>query len=552
MLGFNSSPILWDAFGEYQSRKVVERSGYRKRRRRWGVPGFGIPPYLRELFRDPLKRRNGSAISRVDVLDRNKIPIKLFKDLEEKLIGRQLSRQEVLYELEPIVEWCKSQGYSQSGVVVESLPSAKDSRLILKCVEPVLSGVRLVVLDNENLPDPGIKPRTKASTIAHVLGMNVGDTFRWNKRGFDLLAASGIVDFATVELEIISPNLVEAVVYLRERRSGHFEPGIAITSDGKIEADVSLMDNNFRGLGQRLRAVWKRRIDIGKMSGGIEFDDPRVGSTVPLSYKFRLYRDAGSDRMLRVHEGRTTQEHIHSLAATAPERDRNGVLFDVKYQPSPFSMVSAGPVIEKILSEGNRREESQALFALTAKHDNTRPYVAPHAGHNARLEYNIGVRLTGRSFTKTPFQKCLLYLSQYFDVGKLGSLAVRAQIGLGSDNLPYWEQTILGGARTVRGFCYGELGRAGNYTAGRVELRVPFGTSAPALKKDKGNVLDRLPSLVGVIFGDVATILEPFDVHSASSIGLGLRIGGLLNLEYTLGSHGREPLLHFGLLHREF
>ena len=553
-IAFHGVPLTPGAHSFDHGSNCSGRSIWQKRRKRRDDLAFNIPPYLKDLFSNPLRREKTTTVSALKVLDRQKIPLKLITDLENRILGRRFTKQELLFELEPIVEWCKSQGYTQSGITIHQMPTRKDPTLILKCVEPILSRVKLVVLNPENVPDASMKPKTKPGTIAHILGMSIGNTFRWDKRGFDRLAASGIVEYATVELEIVSPEEVEAIVYLRERLSGHFEPGIAISADGKVEADVSLVDNNFRGLGQRVRAVWKRRMDKGKMSGGLEFDNPRVGSTVPLTYKFRLYRDAGSDRTIHLHDGRNTQEYLNSIdeSVLVSERDRNGALFDLKYQPTPFSVFSIGPVVEKVLGRGREPGENQILITATAKNETARPFNSPHSGHSAKFEYSIGARLSERNTSKTPFQRGLVYLAQYFELGKMCILALRGQIGLGSGNLPYWEQTLLGGARTLRGFTYGELGRAGNHAAGRVELRFPFDRSTSPVKAARKGIIARLPSLVGVVFGDVAAVLEPFEMTTGVSLGVAVRIGGLLNLEYCVASHGREPLLRFGLLHREF
>lgn len=59
---------------------------------------------------------------------------------------------------------------------------------------------------------------------------------------------------------------------------------------------------------------------------------------------------------------------------------------------------------------------------------------------------------------------------------------------------------------------------------------------------------DRLPSLAAYVFADSATSGAFDSVISGGSHGVGIRVAGLLNLEFARAAHGRPPRLHLTLV----
>eukprot|EP00171_Calliarthron_tuberculosum_P020745 IDg20745t1 len=155
-------------------------------------------------------------------------------------------------------------------------------------------------------------------------------------------------------------------------------------------------------------------------------------------------------------------------------------------------------------------------------------------------------------------------------------------IGLSSANLPPHEMKVLGGRNTLRGYAYGELGRAPSWRTTRLEMRFPLNqiavkeskASSKTRRADEGkkfeseetgstadsvpqipvrlstgtSLIDRLPSLTPYLFSDSATREAFSSIGSDSSYGVGLRIAGIVNVELARGAHGREPKLNISLV----
>lgn len=263
-------------------------------------------------------------------------------------------------------------------------------------------------------------------------------------------------------------------------------------------------------------------------------------------------------------------------------------------------------------SSGHPRPFVQAVLQTGVTHTTRRPIDLPRGGHLLRIEHTFGSNLTpvssnnstddsssNRSNSDRLFHRVKVKLINYFAVASRSSIAARIIAGFGSDNLPSHEQRALGGHGSVRGFRYGELGRLKSYGTGRIELRVPLGsngrdqlddpntsklandqgeddTSRPPaqqqpieqqsekilendqdkLKVDSNNnfmapsLFDRLPALVGVLFTDTAftDVREP--QHLGSSVGLGLRVGGVIAIDWISTMDGRPSRVHFSLVDR--
>ena len=76
---------------------------------------------------------------------------------------------------------------------------------------------------------------------------------------------------------------------------------------------------------------------------------------------------------------------------------------------------------------------------------------------------------------------------------------------------------------------------------------------APASRSGKvisPGLLDSLPAFVGVLFGDIAVSNEETREPIGMSYGVGVRIGGIITMDWTRTMDGRKSRLHFGLVDR--
>ena len=552
-----------------------------RRRRQFPPPAFSIPNPFTSPDRNVLVRD-------IKIIRPKKLPESIVRDHLMPLKGRKVSIKTINNCVATINKWFTDNCYVCSRLLVVHIPGIFDGNLVLYSAEPYLHQIKCVQVDKENSPIEGGSIRTRQNTIANAIGLQSGDVFSWRPEGFAKLLALGIFDYANAEVKVINNENVDLILYLRERPSGRVEPGVGLTSDGRFYGDLSISDNNLMGRAQRFRIAWQKKVDLARSAGGIAFEDMRIGARIPFSYKFRAYRDSNSGR--RVPSGSMTRSLVDTLQVSdipqAPEgdsssrheKDRDGLLFEVGYRPRKTNwMLTVSPIFEAVHPHNGDFTERNSIFQLVAQtcllHATRLPIDLPRSGHFARLEQSIGTTLSDANNT---FRKTILTAVQYVGIGRQCSMAVGSNMGLGSENLPWHEQRSLGGMGTVRGYGYGELGRYKSFAVGRAEFRVPLtfdseantnieGEEQKAKESEKfeekesdspkgvipANFFEKLPPLVGFVFGDAAATIDENRLQAlGSSYGLGVRIGGTFTVEWVSTGDGKNSRVQLGLVDR--
>lgn len=554
----------------------------------------------------PLPAPRTVLLSDVDVIERQKFPLSVLHQNFSHLLHKRVTRDEVDAAITKCNEWFVKNGFVCSRLLIVQYPGWFTRTLVLYSVEPKLSTLRLIVVDKDGEEQLDVQPVTRTNTVLRVLGMQLGDIFEWHPEGFGALMGLGIFEYADAEVNVITKEIVELNLKIRERPSRRVEPGAGMTSDGRFYGDLSIVDGNFMGRAQRMQLEWQKHVDVSRFSGGFMFEDMRLGASLPVSIKLRAYRDANAAReipatrsrpvdFLTVRDRQSGDERSPDPAQRY-EKDRDGVMFEVAYRPGRKKLLlTLAPMLEYVQPNIGARAIGdriwQAVLQVSAAHVSRLPVDTPTSGHLVSLEHSAGKSLQAQA--SGYFQKSLLRLVQYFGVGPHASIAVAGTIGVGSENLPWHEQKSLGGIQNVRGYRYGELGRYKSYGVSRFELRVPLtkvekskdpeeeshtpkedpesktksgpetkpGENAkstpstePSVEK-QGNLfspkmLESLPALVGVVFGDVAASNNEKHEPIGASCGLGLRIGGVVSVEWTRTLDGQHSGVHFGLIDR--
>jgi outer membrane protein assembly factor BamA len=578
------------------SASLVPRA--RRRHRRPSAAAIRVPPLLR--FPLPLIVRSVRLVGAVH------LPDSVLHDALDPLVGTRATRKQILEALRPADEWFAVNGFVASRVAVAGFPSRANGHVLtIASVEAVLISVRMDALDKDGNVDRNAVLRTRESVVCRALGVKIGSIFRWHPNAFQRLLALGVFEYARAELEVFGPNEVGVLVSVQERKTGRLEPGAGINSDGRVYGDVSLVDANFRGRAQYIRAEWQRRLGMARSAGSLEFVDPRVGARIPVSYRARVYRDSNSSRSL---PGLGDAGHSVAGAASAAgalrnehDRDRDGFLVEIGWRPSPLPKLhlGAGPLFERIhplrsSSVDMDCPDHQAMMMLTASYNGAEASALPRHGGRINADYGFGAPVDFHGANEI-FHRVSARLAQYFPLGATSSLAVGLSLGTGSKNLPWHEQKPLGGPATIRGYKYGELGRVPSFATGRIEIRVPLvsptaddvqgddataaaasaatdaavAASATANADAAGDItvnkrsafigmkaaaislgLPKLPGIVGVVFADTASADMLGTDQIGASYGVGLRVGGVISVEYAWTRAGREPRLHFGLVDR--
>lgn len=561
-------------------------------------------------------------IKHIRVLAAQKLPQSVIDEHIMPLQGQRVYASLLKERLDRVNNWFTENDYVCSKLVVAEAPGFFNNTLTLYSIEPRLLNIKLVPVDKDGKPEEGTSIKTRLQTIYNALGLYQGQIFRWNPDGFGSLMALGIFEYADAEVNAVANHRVELVLYLRERSTGRIEPGAGMSSDGRVFGDISISDNNFMGRAQRLRLAWQKRLDEGRSSGGIMFEDMRIGAKLPLSYKIKAYRDASSKRAIpsnRVSSQQNGRPDLHDDDLFY-EKDRDGIMLDLGYRPKhTYMMFNLTPMYEiihpNLVNSSSAFTTSQVVLQTAYTHATRLPVELPRAGHFARIEHSVGSVL--RQSTR-PFYKAVVSVSQYFGIKRFASVAVAGALGFGSENLPWHEQKSLGGHRNVRGYWYGELGRHKSYGTARVEMRVPLThldeavdsrksvdddkdrdsadsreqqdkenkrTERPATKqrsnrrgkRDSGSVdsseqqntdskddetegktrplsifQNKLPPLVGVVFGDVAVSTSSNRELLGASYGVGVRVAGVITVDWTRTFEEGKSRLRVGLVDRSW
>lgn len=601
-LCFGAPPPQWSSFGEWKGPPWTDPVPAARRRRPRSAKAVVRPP-------PPVRLQLPVLLREVQLVGSKHLPKSVVQKALAKHVGNRVSRPTILEALKDVEKWLHDHGYVLSKVAVAQWPSGgNDHTLVIASVEAILTKIRIVGLDENDEIDESVPMRTREETVLRALGLKIGSVFRWRKSSFDRILQLGVFEYAKAELESYGSQNVGIIIAAKEAKSGRFEPGIGISSNGSSHGDISLVDTNFRGKAQRIRAEWQKGMNRTESVGSVEFADPRVGARIPLSYKLRAYKRSSTS--MRSDRGQGLE-----VVNVDGERDRDGVALELGWRPYRFRgfSLSWGPLVELIrpVARGSSSPpDFQLSFTTNAGHDTAETSITPRHGHrisvntsaSTAVPLDVGGRFGG---SRSSFLRAVGKAVQYFPIRSSGSVLVGAFFGTGSQQVPMHEQSAIGGPATVRGYKYGELGRSKSYAISRVEVRAPLhipeddadrkqepessnknsdGARPKSTRKSaalraikakdgrepqvvvsaagidrsdfdevdedssKGMQIPKLPSIVGTIFTDTVLLGAQSGQGTTISYGCGLRIGGFISVEYTWAGSSREPRLHIGLV----
>ncbi len=532
--------------------------------------------------------------NRVRVLENRSLPQEHVRTVFDPLIGSKVERKEVEEAANTLSEWYRQSGYLFSAVLIDSWPTSGSPILTLRCVESLLEAIDLIPVskDGVELKD-GTKIVTRPKIIARAMNMEIGKPFRWKPAAFNGLMKLGVFSKSWVECAVTGEERITLKVFLVEEPRGRIEPGIGMNQDGRVYGDVSYLDRNFMGKAQSLRIEWQKRLDMARAAGGIEFVDNRVGAKHPISYSVRAFRRSDSTRSLPSEDRPRGEANgnevrlgpIRSFIPLESDSDRDGIVADALYRfAGDSASIRAGPIAERIhwrefdlTGTVQQRNIDQLAWKSAVQYNKLYPLISPREGHRFNVEHTIG------GVARGVFHKLIVGLSQHIPMTQYANLHISTVFGIGSNNVPPHEMTVLGGHSSVRGYMYGELGRTQSWRTSRLELQIPLAHSgkvmevtessapvrapaAPGEKRGKtikpgspalgprlttkpgAAIFDRLPNLTAYVFGDAATCGAFDSSISGSSIGVGVRVAGLVNVELARATHGREPRLSVSLV----
>ncbi len=363
-----------------------------------------------------------------------------------------------------------------------------------------LNGVLNIPLVEAHIESIQIKgnKKTKNVVITRELHTGPGDVLDEKKLQKDLTRVYNLGLFDQVGPFDEVPTDVGRVIIsipVTEKRSGQVSVGVGYSSRAQLVGQATLAENNFRGLGERVSVMWEVGGIASQSSLDLSFFEPyldkRHTSLDADVYDKVVYRFA-SDTL---GGGLTTGN-----SNTYLERRRGGTLGLNR----PFSdfltggltfrseNVTASDVAVPIQDEFIRQKGSVSALGARAFYSNRDQDLAPASGGLRSLSYEIGVAntqpvsrvLSPLSPGSHTFNKLGLDLRQYMSLNgprKIGNyqqakkvLAVRLLLGFASKDVPFFEQSFLGGADSLRGYQTDRYWGS-NLALFQSELRLPVG-----------------------------------------------------------------------------
>ncbi len=454
--------------------------------------------------------------------------------------GAVLNRATVATDVAAIQKAYSNKGFA---VLVQSATQLDNGQIAFTLLEARLTNIKLQGLT-----------KTKPSLVRRLISTPLGLPFDASKLRRDLsrIYDTGFFEDATFRIDDDpdTPGSVTATFLLKEKRSGSFNVGLGFDSRSKISGFLSVGENNFRGVGQRVAAS----VEAGsqrnyELSFGNPFVGKKLGSYDLSIYQRTLFRDPRIFQNLNPGLVTTTtfaeQRQGARVNFSQPlDAERNTtVLLGYRNEHASLKTTDINgstvnpPLINGVLFTGSGTVSAASIGLLRDKRDSR---LEPSRGGRELLTIEQGFKLLGGS---TSFTKLDIDLRRYLPLSKAKSatelpkivLAGRVVFGRSLNQLPAFEQYFIGGPDTVRGY-NSDIQFGDNQAYGNIELRYRLNRQIQGV----------LFSDAGSSFGGQFTSNKNADV--LTSVGVGARLQtpiGPVRLDYGFGRNGAR--FQFGI-----
>jgi len=430
-------------------------------------------------------------------------------DLMDKITifpGDTFSRKEIIASTEAVSDRIGDEGYAFANInpVPELNPDGNTVSLTF-FVDPGRRAYvrRINFKGNHRTRDEVIRREMRQMESAWIATSKV-------KRSKERLERLGYFDEVNVETPLVpnSNDLVDINYSLVERPAGNLLAGVGYSQTQGVLFNASATQDNFLGTGKRV---------------GVAFNNSRVNTIYSFSYLNPYVNVDGVSRGFKLFYRTTDAERANlsrystdvyggSVNYGIPISEYNRIRLGGAYDHTQLETTdsSAQEVFDFIDENGNTYNS----YRLTASwsRDTRNRAIFPDRGSLQSFSAEVAVPLSDLEYYKLSYKHQWLYpLTKDFILMLKGDVAYGDGYG-DIDDLPFFENFVAGGPRSVRGFEENTLGpldsndRAlgGNLkTVGNLELilPVPFATNVRQF---------RMSAFVD--FGNVYSAEEDFDV----------------------------------------
>lgn len=293
--------------------------------------------------------------------------------------------------------------------------------------------------------------KTKEKVIRRELNVEPGDVFdsrrisRSKEKVYNLGYFKGVsIDTRPGTYE----DSVDLTFKVEEQKTGTLTFGAGYSSAEKLVGYIDVAENNLFGTGRKAALKWE--LGSERESYEFNFTEPWLFDT-PTSFRFDLYN------IIRYWDDYDEGRKGGGIRFGRPVSDFTKVYLRYRYEDVEISDVSWDVLGKQIIEEEEAATRSLVPSIIRDTRDNV--FDASRGSYcSFSVEYAGGFLGGDYSFTKYN-----LDLRWYHKAFWRFVLALRLKAGLAqgfgdSDEVPIWERFYCGGAETVRGYEYREIG----------------------------------------------------------------------------------------------
>lgn len=497
-------------------------------------------------------------IADVKIVGADPIPTAKVLELMKTKPGQVLNTTTLNQDIEAVQSYYGDQGYI--AYVTEDI--GVDPKTGVLTVPILVNRVESVIITGNR--------KTKSWALLREMKTAPGKVFNVKVLKEDIIRIYNLDILEDVKPYQITPGaeigMVRVTIPVVEKKTGLVSVGFGYSSRQRLVGQARLAETNFRGRAQGVNLLWQQGTSEavgGSASEELGFYEPWIDkkhtSLSVNGFNKILYRfSSGLFNSATFANGETYNERHQGGDATLsrPLTDKTRIFVGARFEsvttdPALLQQISSDLV--KIVQDGDVTGGSVRLVHNTRDFD-----LDPGAGSYDGVSFEFG-SVDAHGFepvtlkhipVKGGFEKSSFDLRRYFSKGgakltpqdKRVTLAMRFRAGMGTGEIPFFEQFFVGGAESIRG--YQEDRFWGNrMLMMSVELRKPIAQS-----------------ISGVVFADYGDAWaggnqvnvnqlpqsQSFDGHLG--VGVGMRVNtpiGHLRLDYGVGDEGGRT--HFSM-----
>lgn len=232
------------------------------------------------------------------------------------IVGSTFNSTRAVALSEELNQWYQNNGFPMAQVSKPIQHPSADGQLVVRVQEPLVSAspVTLHYFQRKNKNqtiefEAVTRTHTRASTVAHALGLRPGAPFKWSARDIDRLQSSKLFkDMALRNTSIAKDGGICVHLDVVEQDSYiFFEPGIRTNlGDRTLYGELNFRHENLFGMNQKLGVNAKYKPTSHCPEGCVDYENDRFGRCGGLSFK--LFQSPGPCRKERLHQDRASGE----------------------------------------------------------------------------------------------------------------------------------------------------------------------------------------------------------------------------------------------------